>query len=118
MFKVLSSNLSMANSEVEDEIIQGALERIFELLEKLYIEWTKESTSKYAKKRIKVDMKILLKNLELDQFLQFTPLFYHLHFDLLISMDKQEISDKLKEGTQPQTELSRIQVIDHYSKIK
>ena len=49
--------------------MQGALEKIFELLEKLYTESTKESTSKYAKKRIKVDMKILLKNIETDQFL-------------------------------------------------
>ena len=46
--------------------MQGALEKIFDLLEKLYIETTKEATSKYAKKRIKVDMKILLKNLEMD----------------------------------------------------
>ena len=42
MFKVLQSNLSLEVSDIEDEIMQGALERIFELLEKLYIESTKE----------------------------------------------------------------------------
>ncbi len=69
MFKVLQSNLSIEAQDIEDEILQGALEKIFELLEKLYVETTKEATSKYAKKRIKVDMKILLMNLETDLIL-------------------------------------------------
>ena len=71
--------------EIEEEIMQAALEKIFELLEKLYIEQTSQATSKYAKKRIKVDIKILLKNIEFDEQLKFTPPFKHLHFNLLIS---------------------------------
>lgn len=118
MFKVLQSNLSLEAADIEDEIMQGALERIFELLEKLYIESTKESYSKYAKKRIKVDMKILLKNLESDTILKFSPIFSYLHFDLLVSMDREDLQEKIDAGEEPETEIARIQVIDHFSKIK
>jgi len=38
IFKVLCSNSSMAIADIEEEIMQAALEKIFELLEKLYIE--------------------------------------------------------------------------------
>ena len=98
--------------------MQGALEKIFEMLEKLYMESTKDSTSKYAKKRIRVDMKILLKNVETDQFLQFSPVFQHLHFNLLLSMDKDEIVENTLRCLEPTTDISRIQVVDHYSKVK
>lgn len=118
MFKVLQSNLSLEASDIEEEIMQGALERIFQLLEKLYIETTKEYYSKYAKKRIKVDMKILLRGLESDAILQFTPIFSYLHFDLLVSMDREDLQEKIDAGEEPETEVARLQVVDHYSKIK
>ena len=63
-------------------------------------------------------MKILLKNLETDQFLKFNPIFMQLHFNLLVSMDREDLQEKLDAGEEPLTDLSKIQVIDHYSKIK
>lgn len=64
MQKVLFSNLSEETYEIEDLIISRALQKIFELLEKLYFEQLKDAKSKYAKKRIKVDVKFLLINLQ------------------------------------------------------
>jgi len=42
------------------------------LLEKLYVDTLKDSNSKYAKKRIQVDIKVLLRNLQMDTNLKFT----------------------------------------------
>jgi hypothetical protein len=47
-------------------VIEKALEQVMKLLEKLYIDSLKDSNSKYAKKRIQVDIKVLLKNLQVD----------------------------------------------------
>jgi hypothetical protein len=63
MYKVLCSNLSLDVKRIEENVIEGALEQVMKLLEKLYIDSLKDSNSKYAKKRIQVDIKILLKNL-------------------------------------------------------
>ena len=63
-------------------------------------------------------MKILLKNLESDPILRFTPIFTYQHFDLLVSMDREDLQEKIDAGEEPETELARIQVVDHYSKIK
>ena len=63
MYKVLCSNLSVDVKRIEENVIEGALEQAMKLLEKLYIDSLKDSNSKYAKKRIQVDIKILLKNL-------------------------------------------------------
>lgn len=63
MQKVLFSNLSEEPYEIEENILSDALRKIFELLEKLYFEQLKDANSKYAKKRIKVDIKFLLINL-------------------------------------------------------
>ena len=64
MQKVLFSNLSEEPFEIEELILSEALRKIFELLEKLYFEQLKDANSKYAKKRIKVDIKFLLINLQ------------------------------------------------------
>ena len=66
MYKVLCSNLSLDVKRIEENVIEGALEQVMKLLEKLYIDSLKDSNSKYAKKRIQVDIKILLKNLQMD----------------------------------------------------
>lgn len=63
MYKVLCSNLSLDVQQIEENVIEGALEQVMKLLEKLYIDSLKDSNSKYAKKRIQVDIKVLLKNL-------------------------------------------------------
>ena len=63
MQKVLFSNLSEEPHDIEELILSDALRKIFELLEKLYFEQLKDANSKYAKKRIKVDIKFLLINL-------------------------------------------------------
>lgn len=63
-----------------------AIYQICQLLETLYIESTKMNTSKYAKKRIKVDVKVFLKNCdaETDKSLKLTKQFKQQHFNLLI----------------------------------
>lgn len=63
MLKVLSSNLSEDPEEIEEYILSPALQSVFKSLETLYFERLKDSNTKYAKKRIKVDIKILLFNL-------------------------------------------------------
>lgn len=63
MQKVLFSNLSEEPFEIEELILTEALRKIFDLLEKLYLFQLKDANSKYAKKRIKVDIKFLLINL-------------------------------------------------------
>ena len=62
MFKVLRQTLSMPQSQIETDIMFDAIKQICLLLETLYLETTKMNTSKYAKKRIKVDIKVFLKN--------------------------------------------------------
>lgn len=64
MQKVLFSNLSEEPFEIEENILSKALQKIFEMLEKLYFESLKDANSKYAKKRIKVDIKFLMINLQ------------------------------------------------------
>lgn len=64
MQKVLFSNLSEEPFEIEENILSKALQKIFEMLEKLYFESLKDANTKYAKKRIKVDIKFLMINLQ------------------------------------------------------
>ena len=104
--------------EIEELILSKALQKIFELLEKLYFEQLRDANSKYAKKRIKVDVKFLLINLQSGQYIQLSELFKHQHFNLLVSMDYDDLKEELDAGQEPVTDISKIQVVDHYSKIK
>ena len=45
-------------------------------------------------------------------------MWQHLHLNLLISKDKEQIKDNLEIHQEPETDLQTIQVIDDYSKIK
>ena len=95
MQKVLFSNLSEEPFEIEENILSKALQKIFEMLEKLYFESLKDANSKYAKKRIKVDIKFLMINLQNEQYLKLTQLFKQQHFNLLVSMDQDDLKEKL-----------------------
>lgn len=97
MFKVLRTNLSMPQSQIEQEIMQNALEQIISQLEQLYIEQTSLMTSKYAKKRIKVDMKVFLKNCDDDKQMKFTKAFKQTHFNLLIQEDSEVIMQAIEK---------------------
>mgnify|MGYP006093026691 CR=1 FL=1 len=93
MFKVLRQTLSMPQSQIETDIMFDAIKQICLLLETLYLETTKMNTSKYAKKRIKVDIKVFLKNCdaESDKSLKLTKVFKQCHFNLLIQEDLKTI---------------------------
>lgn len=95
MQKVLFSNLSEEPFEIEELILSDALRKIFELLEKLYFEQLKDANSKYAKKRIKVDIKFLLINLQNGSYIKLSKLFTEQHFNLLVSMDHDDLKEKL-----------------------
>ena len=87
MFKVLRTSLSMPQSQIELEIMQTALEQIIAQLEQLYVEQTSLMVSKYAKKRIKVDMKVFLRNCDSENDMKFNRAFKQLHFNLTIQDD-------------------------------
>ena len=88
MIKVLSSNLSEDPEEIEEYILTPALQQVFSSLDQLYFEHLKDANSKYAKKRVKVDIKILLYNLlNGEQNIKLSMLFKHHHLNLLVSMD-------------------------------
>jgi len=108
MQKVLFSNLSEETYEIEDLIISRALQKIFELLEKLYFEQLKDANSKYAKKRIKVDVKFLLINLQSGNYIPLTDSFKHQHFNLLLSMDYDDLKEKIDAGEEPFTDVAKI----------
>lgn len=54
-------------------------------------------TSKYAKKRIKVDIKIFLKNCDDEKQLKFTKAFKQIHFNLLIQEDSKNVMDSIEK---------------------
>ena len=108
MQKVLFSNLSEETYEIEDLIISRALQKIFELLEKLYFEQLKDANSKYAKKRIKVDVKFLLINLQSGNYIPLTDSFKHQHFNLLLSMVYDDLKEKIDAGEEPFTDVAKI----------
>jgi hypothetical protein len=56
-------------------------------------------TSKYAKKRIKVDLKVLLKNCDNDKLLKFTKAFKQLHFNFLIQEDPKSFEETLSSSS-------------------
>ena len=121
MFKVLRLNLSMPQQQIEQEIIYHAINQIVKLLENLYIEQTASKSSKYAKKRIKVDMKIFLKNCDSEKLLKFTKQFKQLHFNLLVQEDPSKSGEtQSSSGSELSTvaDLSKITVTDPYSDIK
>jgi hypothetical protein len=70
-------------------------------------------TSKYAKKRIKVDLKVFLKNCDNDKVLKFTKAFKQLHFNLLIQEDPKCFDETLSSS-----DSDKITVQDPYSEIK
>ena len=55
--------------------MQIALEAIFAILEKLYTESISSNNSRYAKKRIKVDIKRLLVGVDNDETIRFSRVF-------------------------------------------
>jgi transcription initiation factor IIF auxiliary subunit len=92
--------------------------------------------SKYAKKRIKVDMKVFLRNCDSENDMKFNRAFKQLHFNLTIQDDFDTIQQAIeKEQTLSSSQsisphssdvesqsniadLSKITVADPYSKIK
>jgi hypothetical protein len=57
MAKVLFQNLALSQQQIETKILEPSLLKIIKCLRTLYIDKTQLFVSKYAKKRIKVDLK-------------------------------------------------------------
>ena len=72
----------MPQTLIEDDIMFNALHKIAKELENLYINQTSMQTSKYAKKRIKVDIKVFIKNCCDMEKLKFSTEYKNKHFDL------------------------------------
>ena len=101
--------------------MQSALEQILSILEKLYMETISSNNSRYAKKRIKIDIKRLLVGVDNDETLRFSRVFKQLHFNLLVQEDPSKL-DQMSNSTESsetsEADLSKITVMDPYSKIK
>lgn len=128
MYKVLIGNLSLTPEKIEANVMLVAITEICKSLEGLYVDQTSKNTSKYAKKRIKVDLKSFLRNCDnaqgVDKQLKLTKVFKQMHFNLLIQEDEVKISQTIEENISSTTDssqeidLSKIIVEDPYSDIK
>lgn len=79
----------MPQTLIEDDIMFNALHKIAKELENLYINQTSMQTSKYAKKRIKVDIKVFIKNCCDTEKLKFSTEYKNKHFDLESKSDSE-----------------------------
>ena len=76
--KILNTNSSLPLNEM----LQPTLETIFNALETFYVVKLEKATSKYAKKRIKVDIKVLLKELRSNDIINLSDEFIETHLML------------------------------------
>ena len=81
ILKVLRTNMSISQKQIEEEIMLSALHSIALQLEQQYAVRLVTATSKYAKKRIRVDIKMLLKTLDMDASIGLTEEFKQANLD-------------------------------------
>mmetsp|Transcript_19614 Transcript_19614/g.30225 ORF Transcript_19614/g.30225 Transcript_19614/m.30225 type:complete len:101 (+) Transcript_19614:3104-3406(+) len=100
--------------------MEPALLGVVKLLEDLFFGQLKDKASRYAKKRIKIDVKAFVKNCMSADKMRFTAPFREQHFNLLVSKDFYKMDPEAIDQMEPPTddEVQAIAVHDKYSAVK